>query len=82
MHEWCLKNVECYINLNNVNLHAPIDHIEAPYESIFIYYYYYLFYYSCLNFSPFAPFPACPLLPWSIPTPLSMSTGHSYVFID
>lgn len=30
MHRWCLKNMESYINLNNVTLHAPFDYIEAP----------------------------------------------------
>ena len=42
-----------------------------------------LFYYSCPNFFPFAILhPAHPPLPESIPTPLSMFVGHSYIFFD
>ena len=41
------------------------------------------FYYSCPNFCPFALLcSAIPPLPQSVPTPLSMSMGHSYLSFD
>ena len=50
---------------------------------VIFFYYSCLFYYSCPKFSPFAFLCAAqsPLLQ-AIPTPLSMSMGHSYMFFD
>ena len=44
-----------------------------------IFYFAFLFFFILLQLSQFFPFlrPAQPLLPQSIPTPLSMSVGHS-----
>ena len=50
---------------------------------ILFYFNFYCYYITCPNFSPFALLHLAHLtLLQSIPTPLSMSMGHSYMFFD